>query len=1051
MIENPILNSPFTEPTRHWVLDSRGQPTGECAEGRRPSETWMPVPRAQKGRNKSLQQEITGFDGIIEERESQEIIGAIRAEVGRWRAMGYPNVTPTTRRLLEYWTDPERERKLFFAQIEAAETAIYLAEVGTKLGKAWISKHLEDANAEHNAGLPRVALKMATGAGKTVVMAMLIAWHTLNKVRAPQDARFAKRFLIVAPGITIRDRLRVLMPSDPNNYYRERDLVPADLWPTLGQAQVAITNYHAFMLRTTHEGEGIAAKTKALLLRGKKQDPFVETPAQMANRVLRDLGGSNKGQIIVINDEAHHCYQTRGAALEGAAGGDELKGLKGAERKEAEEENKNARLWFDGLRHIRDKAGIKTVYDLSATPFYLTGSGYPEGLLFPWVVSDFGLLDAIESGLVKIPRVPVDDDAEHSDVTYLNLWQHIRDDMPARAPKNVDLADRPLPAVLNGAALSLYRNYEKAFRHWEEYEAQHGATPPVFIVVCNNTTASRWIFDRIAGHETEDANGSRVCVPGELPLFSNYDEQGRRYAVPRTIIVDSAQLESDNPQLSKEFKQAAAEELEAFKHEYRERFPDRDVEALTDADLLREVLNTVGKKGKLGQDVRCVVSVSMLTEGWDANTVTHILGVRAFGSHLLCEQVVGRGLRRISYTLNDQGLLDPEYADVYGIPFHFIQLDPTKTLTTKPRPQPVRVHAVPDRERQRITFPRLEGYRVEIPESKFYADFSDAPPFRIDEAVATRSDVAGLVGEQVEHSLTDGRAVRVQQAAFLLAQETLRTLDDPTGAPKPWMFPNLVSLAKEWIRACVGVDNRRALAVICHVPEERKRAADQFFATLNRQENDYSQAKVLPVFQRYAPEGSTDVVDFYTTKERVEADPDKCPVNYVVLDGFLGNTWEQRLALLLEAHPAVDAYVKNDHLEFVIPYRYAGRTHRYLPDFIVRLKQRDEDDPVRHLIVEVSGTRKNADKRTVKAETARNLWCAAVNNHGGYGRWGYAELADHPNRFRADLDAAIQALYADGAVTGLLADALPTEFSEEHQAMFHDLFDSYTAAAAEGK
>ncbi|SFY53674.1 BPTD_3080 family restriction endonuclease [Streptomyces sp. F-1] len=1017
VIENPIINSPYAEPAWHWELDQRGQPTGERVPGRRPSETWMPVPRARKGRKTGagVQHELF-LDGILEERKGQDVIGNIRAEVSRWRQAGYPNITPTTRRLLEYWTDATRERKLFFAQVEAVETAIYLTEVGTKLGKTWIGAHLDEANQEHNAGLPRVALKMATGAGKTVVMAMLIAWNTLNKVAGPQDRRFAKRFLLVAPGVTIRDRLRVLMPSDPNNYYKERDIVPADLWGALGQAQVAITNYHTFMLRTTREGQGLASKTKKLLLAKSKDDPFIETPAMMVNRVLRDLGGS-KGEIIVFNDEAHHCYQTRGAALEGAVTMDDLKG---EEKKQAEEENKHARQWFDGLNHIMRKTGIKTVYDLSATPFYLNGSGYPEGTLFPWVVSDFGLLDAIESGLVKIPRVPVDDDAEHKDVSYLNLWEHIRDKMPTRAQKPETLADKTLPPVLEGAAHSLYRNYAQAFSRWEEETRGTGSTPPVFIIVCNNTTVSKWVYDQIAGHELPDTDG--LGKPGMLEHFSNYDAQGRRYAVPRTILVDSAQLESDNPQLDAQFKAAAAEELEAFKEEYRTRFPDRDVEALKDADLLREVLNTVGKKGKLGQDVRCVVSVSMLTEGWDANTVTHILGVRAFGSHLLCEQVVGRGLRRISYAVNEEGLLEPEYADVYGIPFQFIQTDPNRELKSKPRPEPKHVRAMRDREDLRITFPCLEGYRVEVEEAQFYADFTEAEPFKVDEGVATRADVEGIVGEQARHTLVDGRDIRVQQVSFQLAKLALDLLEDPKRGRKPWMFPNLVRLAKDWITHCVGTDNQRALAIISQVSEERQRAAELFFAALNRQEGDNT-SKVLPIFARYAPEGSTDNVDFYTTKAVYEADEDKSPVNYVVLDGIDGNTWEQILAMLLDGNKNVQSYVKNDHLEFAIPYLFAGRTHRYLPDFIVRLKPRDEDDEQRHLIVEVSGSRKSAGKRAVKAETAR-MWCAAVNNHGGFGKWGYVELSQNPTTFKSGLAAAIESLYGDGALTGLCEEGL---------------------------
>lgn len=384
--------------------------------------------------------------------------------------------------------------------------------------------------------------------------------------------------------------------------------------------------------------------------------------------------------------------------------------------------------------------------------------------------------------------------------------------------------------------------------------------------------------------------------------------------------------------------------------------------------------------------------------------------------------MVGRGLRRISYAVNDEGLLEPEYADVYGIPFQFIQTDPNRELKTKPRPEPKHVRAMKDREELRITFPRLEGYRVEVEEARFYADFTQAEPFKVNDQVATRAELEGLIGKSATHTLVDGQGVRLQQVAFQVAKLALELLEDPKQGRKPWMFPNLVRLAKDWITHCVGTENQRDLVIISKVSEEQLRAAQQFFAALNRQEGNNS-SKVVPIFARYTPEGSTDEVNFYTTKAVYEAEPDKSPVNYVVLDGIGGNTWEQTLARLLDASKSVESYVKNDHLEFAIPYLFAGRTHRYLPDFIVRLKRRDGEDQQRHLIVEVSGSRKSAGKRAMKAETAR-MWCAAVNNHDGFGKWGYVELSQDPTTFKSGLSAAIEALYGDGAVTGLHEDGL---------------------------
>ncbi|QKW43799.1 BPTD_3080 family restriction endonuclease [Streptomyces microflavus] len=1035
-IEDPIINSPYSEPALHWELDSNGQPTGEKAVGRRASESLMPVPKPRKGSKAAARQaELFGFDGVLETRRSNDIIAEIRTLVRDWRDQGHPNVTVTTRRLLEYWTQESRGRRLFYAQLEAVETAIYLTEVGTKLGKGWVGERLRDANAQYNAGLPRVALKMATGTGKTVVMAMLITWQVLNKAASPQDARFTKKFLLVAPGITIRDRLRVLMPSDPSSYYKEMDIVPADLAAALGTAQVAITNFHNFELKATREGSGLASTTKKLLLgKTKFHDPFVETPDQMVNRVLRDLGGSDKSQIIVLNDEAHHCYQTREAAVEGGLLVDQLKGTA---RKEAQELEKAARRWFDGLRHIAAKSGIKQVYDLSATPSFLSGSGYPEGLMFPWVVSDFGLLDAIESGLVKIPRVPVDDDAAQKRVSYLNLWDSIPDQDRDNLLKGKPQREDDLPAVVEGALKSLYANYVDSFQRWQSANIT-GSTPPVFIVVCANTKISRWVYDKIAGYETEGQGRE-----GDLPLFSNYDGQGHAYGKPRTILVDSAYLEDEDAKLSTEFKAAAEQEIAAFHDEYLKRYPGRTVDTLTEKDLLREVLNTVGKNGKLGQDVRCVVSVSMLTEGWDANTVTHVLGIRAFGSSLLCEQVVGRALRRVSYEVNQQGLLDAEYAEVYGIPFQFIQTDPTKVLESKPKPIPVRVQAMPEREAQRIVFPRLEGYRIEIADAPYQADFSGVANFRVDDTVATKTLTSAVVGTEEEHAVSEEPA-RPQQVAYLLAGELLRRYRDPTGAPKPWLFPSLVTLTKQWLQCCVGTGNQKALDAITHVAQERVRAVEELHLAIEQQHSSgESFARVLPVFQRFRPDGSTDEVDFFSTKARYEAEPDKCPVNYVVLDGLDGNTWERAMAELLEALPEVNSYVKNDHLEFRIPYSHLGRAHWYVPDFIVRLNKRGPEDAERHLIVEVSGTRKSQGPRRIKAITARDQWCAAVNNHGGHGVWGYTEV-DDPRCFRERIIASIADLYSDGAVTGLHTEALHNELhhivGSEADGLFEDFF-----------
>ncbi|MBL7062169.1 MAG: DEAD/DEAH box helicase family protein, partial [Dehalococcoidia bacterium] len=791
VIENPILNSPFKEPSLHFRFSDEGI-TNDIVEARRVSSYFIPIAKPRKkGKAAQLAFDTEWTKDRIEENE---FINRIRGRVLVWRKGNYEGITKTTRRLLEYWINPERERKLFFCQIEALETAIYLTEVANKYGDSWIENSLRQFNADANPELFRIAFKMATGSGKTVVMAMLIAWHVLNKQANPQDARFSDAFLIVTPGITIRDRLRVLLPNDPQNYYRQRDVLPVTWMEDLGKAKIIITNFHAFKQR---ELVNAGKLTKDILLKGQNNS-LTETHDQMVRRVCRELG--NKKNIIVINDEAHHCYRRR-------ADGEDIK-LVGDERKEVEKREEEARIWISGLEAVKKKIGVKSTYDLSATPFFLRGSGYPEGTLFPWVISDFSLIDAIECGIVKVPRVPVSDDSMTNELpTYRNIWALIREHLPkkGRGTKDESGGGTNLPKELEGALYSLYGNYEKYYRKWEQNtEARaKGQTPPVFIVVCNNTNVSKLVYDWISGWGKKLPNDSTVVVPGNLPIFRNSDDGGNWLSTPNTILIDSEQLESGEA-MSKEFKKIAALAIYEFKREYSVRFPGRDAEKLTDEDLLREVMNTVGKQGKLGENVKCVVSVSMLTEGWDANTVTHIMGVRAFGTQLLCEQVVGRGLRRMSYVPNSDDKFDPEYAEVYGVPFSFIPCSGSAT-DPKPGPIPTRVRALEERIACEITFPRLTGYRYDLPRERLTANFNEDSQMSLSTRdIPTRTENAPIVGETSIHTLDDLKNHREQEVAFLLARLTLdKYFRDNDGNDKPWLFPQMVGIARQWLKTCV--------------------------------------------------------------------------------------------------------------------------------------------------------------------------------------------------------------------------------------------------------
>ena len=489
--ERPILNSPYEYPSKHWELDESGQPTQKIDEVRRRVDfiTPFPKPRKRKGpmEQASLLSDESGELSTEEQAyDHTAIINGVRQEVDRWRQLPNPsqwNVTPETARLLQHWRHYKfNSIRPFFCQVEAVETAIWLIEVAPRVGNAGkrFLEHLANANNDANPELMRMAFKLATGAGKTTVIAMLIAWQTINAVRRPQSKRFTRGFLIVAPGLTIRDRLRVLQPNDPDSYYQSRELVPSDMLPDIERAKIVITNYHAFKLR---ERIDLSRGGRSLLQGRGEALNTVETEGQMLQRVMPEL--MSMKNVLAINDEAHHCYREKpGEALEGV--------LKGDEKKQAEKNMEAARLWISGLEAVNRKLGFSRVIDLSATPFFLSGSGYAEGTLFPWTMSDFSLMDAIECGIVKLPRVPVADNIPGGDMPkFRNLWQHIRTRMPKKGRgKAAALDPLSLPVELQTALEALYGHYKKTFDLWESADI---IVPPCFIVVCNNTSTSKLV------------------------------------------------------------------------------------------------------------------------------------------------------------------------------------------------------------------------------------------------------------------------------------------------------------------------------------------------------------------------------------------------------------------------------------------------------------------------------------------------------------------------------------------------------------------------------
>jgi len=987
--DHPILNSPYTCPTQHWELDETGQPTQQIIEKRRRAEFITPIPKPKKVKGGDKQAEFTfdegkGLSTAKQKYDPNSIINTIRDHVDRWRAIANPSqwqVTPETARLLQHW----RHHKFvgirpFFCQVEAVETVIWLTEVAPQStdGKKLLDL-LSSASQEANPELIRIALKLATGSGKTTVMAMIIAWQTVNAVRRPGSRNFTRGFLVCTPGLTIKDRLRVLQPNDPDSYYESRELVPSDMIDDINKAKIVITNYHAFRLRERME---ISAGGRSLLKGRTGEDiSTLETEGQMLQRVMPDLMGIKN--ILVLNDEAHHCYREKPESIE-----IEDDDLKGDEKKEAEKNNEAARLWISGIEIVKRKLGLSRVIDLSATPFFLRGSGYAEGTLFPWTVCDFSLMDAIECGIVKLPRVPVAENIPGEEMPmFRNLWENIRKDMPKKGRgKGEELDPLKLPTRLQTALQALYGHYEKTFALWEEHKIK---VPPCFIIVCQNTAISKLVYDYISGFFRNNDDGTSTFENGRLALFRNFDETtGNPLPRPNTLLIDSEQLEAGDA-LDDKFRVMASDEIERFRREIVERTGDmRAGDNISDQELLREVMNTVGKPGQLGGSIRCVVSVSMLTEGWDANTVTHVLGIRAFGTQLLCEQVIGRALRRQSYDLNEEELFNVEYADIFGIPFDFT----AKPVIAKPIPprETIQVKAMrPERDALEIRFPHVEGYRVELPEERLSASFNDDSILELTPDLVGPSIThnAGIIGRGVDMNLEHLGDVRPSSLIYNL---TYRLLDtkwrDPGEEPKLHLFGQLKRITKQWLDNCLECKGDTYPALLMY-QELADMACNRITAGITRQ--FIGERPIKALVNPYNSTGSTRHVRFNTSRTlRWQTSSESCHINCVILD----SEWEGEFCRVAESHPKVYAYVKNHNLGYEVPYRYGSETRIYRPDFIVLVDDGRGLDDLLHLVVEIKGYRREDAKE--KKSTMETYWIPGVNHLGTYGRWAFVEFTD---------------------------------------------------------
>ena len=909
-IDRLIVNSPYEEPTRHWRYD-RATQLFDLEDGRRPAG-YVVASRDAKA-----------FDdpGVFREIP---LVNQIRGRVSAWRARGYPGVTGITKRLLEHWNDPEEfeSRRFFFCQMEAAETLIWLTEAppAERVGV--------DVPSDGGA-LERLCAKMATGSGKTVVMAMVIAWNVLNKVANPRDARFAKNVLVVAPGLTVRSRLAVLGPSHTENYYEAFRVVPPALLDKLRRGKVVIRNWHALNWETDER----IAKKRAVDKRGAKSD----------EAYVRDVLGemARARNLLVVNDEAHHAWRV--------PAGSKARGLTKSTVEEATK-------WVGGLDRIHRARSILTCYDFSATPFVPSGRRNPEEALFGWIVSDFGLNDAIESGLVKTPRVVIRDDAVPDAKTYKSRLYHIYNDPDVKDDLNRKAKpEEPLPDLVTNGYYLLGYDWRETAKEWEK---RGSATPPVMITVANRTeTAARikYSFDRNRVHIDE------LCDP------------------ERTLHIDSkvlAKAESAEEPIA----EIATEDARTNSSNGR----SRKLTKKQQAELLRRQVDTVGRPGHAGERIQNVISVGMLSEGWDAKTVTHIMGLRAFTSQLLCEQVVGRGLRRTSYDVNPlTGLFESEHVNVFGVPFTFLPHEGRENGQPPPPPPKTAIEPVSAKQDFAISWPNVvridHSYRPRLS-----LDWDRVRPLELD-ASQTRqlAELAPTIDGKPDTSSIDSidlqnlaREFRTQRIVFETARDVYDNMQKNWPGDRTFLLAQLVRLVEQFIRLgkidisppLFGLhDLKRRLVITLNMAK-----VVQHIWEAIRHENT---ARLEPVFDRDRPIRATgDMRTWFTGKPCAPAA--RSHINFCVYD----STWEASDAFKLDQASDVDAWVKNDHLGFEVFYVYRGIVRKYRPDFLIRLTSGDM------LVLETKGqdTPRDQTKRNFLAE-----WVKAVNAHGGFGRWAW--------------------------------------------------------------